>query len=198
MKTKLILLLSLAFAANVALHAQTVAPLDADAAAKALSAAPPHPKFLTKGIPSPVVSRKYARSKGVDVEIVEHADGKLEEFNFVNVPVLFVVNSDRLLDRVSRENLQKIADIMKDQIDNTPTARFQVEGHTSSEGSAEQNDKLSKDRAARVVQLLTEEYHVPGSALIAEGLGASQAQFAANAPEAQRKEDRRVLVARPR
>jgi len=196
MKAKLLLLL--AFVSTAALHAQTAAPLDTEAAARALGSAPEHPRGLTKGIPSPIVSRKYAHSKGVDVEIVEHADGNKEEFNFVNVPVLFVVDTDRLLDRVSRENVQKIAEIMKVQIAKTPTAKFQIEGHTSSEGSADHNQKLSGSRAARVIQILTQEYLVPASALLAEGLGASQAQFPASAPEAQRQADRRVLVARPR
>jgi outer membrane protein OmpA-like peptidoglycan-associated protein len=195
---KAILIVFLACVANAALHAQTAAPLDAAAAAKALSAAPEHPRFITKGIPSPIVSRKYAHSKGVDVEIVEHADGNKEEFNFVNVPVLFVVDTDRLLDRVSQENVQKIADIMKDEIAKTPTAKFQVEGHTSSEGAATHNQSLSVVRADRVFRILTQDYQVPASALISEGLGASQAQFPANAPEAQRQADRRVLVARTR
>ena len=190
MKAKLTLLL--AFSATVALHAQTAAPLDTDAAARALSVAPPHPRFVTKGIPSPIVARKYVRSKGVDVEIVEHADGAKEEFNFVNMPVLFEKDTDKLLDRVSEENVKKIAKVMKDQITETPTAKFQIEGHTSSEGSVDHNQKLSELRAARIFQTLTQEYQVPATALITEGLGASQAQSPPNPA------DRRVLVARPR
>ena len=54
---------------------------------------------------------------------MEHADGNKDEFNFVNVPVLFVVDTDRLLDRVSQENVQKIAEIMKDQLEKPPTAK---------------------------------------------------------------------------
>jgi outer membrane protein OmpA-like peptidoglycan-associated protein len=194
MKAKLIF--ALTFVVSVALHAQTAAPLDAEAAAKALGSAPEHPRFITKGIPSPIVSRKYARSKGVDVEIVEHADGNKEEFNFVNVPVLFVVDTDRLLDRVSQDNVRKIADIIKEQIAKSPTARFQIEGHTSSEGGADRNQKLSEIRAARVAQILTRDYQTPATALVAEGLGATQAQFPANATEEQRQTDRRVLVTR--
>ena len=179
--------------------AQTAAPLDEKAAEAALGTAPAR-RLVPKGPPSPVVERTYQKgAKGLDVEILEHENGAREEINFVNVPVLFVKDQDELVDDVSRENVHKIAGIMLTALKESPEAKFQIEGHTSAEGSEEHNKILSELRADRIYRLLTQENGVPATALpTVEGLGAEHARFPKTAPEADLAQDRRVIIARPR
>jgi outer membrane protein OmpA-like peptidoglycan-associated protein len=181
-------------------YAQSAAPWDENAAAAALGTVPTRPRLVPKGPPSPVVERTYQKgTKGLDVEIVEHENGTKEEINFVNVPVLFVKDQDELLDDVSRENVRKIAGIMLSALKQSPEARFQIEGHTSAEGSDEHNKTLSELRADRIYRLLTQDNGVPATALpTVEGLGAEHARFPKTAPEADLAQDRRVIIARPR
>jgi outer membrane protein OmpA-like peptidoglycan-associated protein len=186
--------------AVIGADAQTAAPLDEDAAAAVLGTAPARPRLVPKGPPSPVVERTYRKgAKGLDVEIVEHESGTKEEINFVNVPVLFVKDQDELFDHVSRENVRKIAEIMLAALKESPEAKFQIEGHTSAEGSDDHNRILSKLRANRIYRLLTQDNGVPAAALpTVEGLGAEYARFPKTAPESDLEQDRRVIIARPR
>jgi outer membrane protein OmpA-like peptidoglycan-associated protein len=194
------LLTILVFLTAIEAEAQTAPPLDENAAAAALGTPPKRPRLVPKGPPSPVVERTYHKgAKGLDVEIVEHENGTKEEINFVNVPVLFVKDQDELLDDVSRENVHKIAGIILAALKGSPEAKFQIEGHTSAEGSDEHNKILSELRADRIYRLLTQDSGVPATALpTVEGLGAEHARFPKTAPEADLAQDRRVIIARPR
>jgi outer membrane protein OmpA-like peptidoglycan-associated protein len=176
-----------------ALRAQTAAPLDPAAARATLSEQAEKPKFRPKAA---VQGRSYTRNaKGVDVEIVEYASGQKEEHPYVPVPLLFKVDSDELLDDVSRRNLRELATILHDL--NATGVRFVIQGHTSAEGNAEHNKALSDKRAQKIRALLVENLGLSADAVKETvGFGSEFAQASANAPESNRQQDRRVLVVR--
>ena len=84
--------------------------------------------------------------------------------------------------------LQNIADIMKEY----PNAKFEIEGHTDSQGSDELNQRLSNDRAASVRDYLT-TIGMDGSRLTSVGYGESK-PIATNATKAGRQQNRRVEI----
>ena len=84
--------------------------------------------------------------------------------------------------------LQNIADIMKEY----PNARFEIEGHTDSQGSDKLNEKLSNDRAASVKDYLT-TIGMNGSKLTSIGYGESK-PIATNATKEGRQQNRRVEI----
>ena len=72
---------------------------------------------------------------------------------------------------------------------------FDIEGHTSTDGTNEYNVTLSVARAQCVYAELTQHYGVPASMLSAHGYGESFPMYPqGNEPEMQM--DRRVLVVR--
>ena len=131
-----------------------------------------------------------------NVVIVEE-QGKSLELPFVTLPVLFVVDTAQLLDAESRAALEQTATLIKGITQTEPTAIFDIEGHTSTEGTDEHNSRLSAERATRVFTELTQRYGVPATALTAHGYGE---KFAMNpeGSESQLQADRRVLVVRTR
>jgi|GEM_PF-2602863 len=183
--------------------AQQAQPLDVDAARATLSAKPPRNPVKST---SPIIKRSYERRAGkglavetgaavtVEVEIIQREDGSTEEHPFVSLPILFIVNSNTLLDATSRTNADQMAGILSDLIQRE-NARFIVQGHTSAEGDTEANQALSAQRAVSILALLTAK-GVPSSALTPLGLGETCAQFPETAPDSQRQFDRRVLIVR--
>jgi outer membrane protein OmpA-like peptidoglycan-associated protein len=73
--------------------------------------------------------------------------------------------------------------------------RFVIEAHTSAEGSFEENQILSQERAEAIARALIRE-GVPMEQVIPVGFGESEAQHPADAPAADRLKDRRVIVFR--
>ena len=183
----------LLLAALQPVRAQTAAPLDPAAARATLSEQAEKPKFRPKAA---VQGRSYTRNaKGVDVEIVEFASGQKEEHPYVPVPLLFKVDSDELLDDVSRRNLRELAAILHDL--SATGVRFVIQGHTSAEGSPEHNKTLSDKRAQKIRELLVGNLGVSSDAVKETvGFGSEFARVPANAPESTRQQDRRVLVVR--
>jgi len=117
------------------------------------------------------------------------------ELPYVTIPVLFVKETAELLDAESRSALTQTAGAIMEVLKKNPTAVFDIEGHTSTEGTTEFNLNLSAQRAQRVYQELTSRYAVPASALSAHGYGESYPRYP-NGTEAQMTLDRRVLVVR--
>lgn len=195
------------------LRGEEAPPLDAERARMALGIRHRNPVKSS----SPIVKRTYERrpAKGVDVEtgaaapatgadrgelvdveIVHREDGSTEVRPFVALPILFVVNSDELLDEISRRNVEAMAGVLKDLSSHGP-AHFAVQGHTSAEGARDSNQILSERRAARIEALLAAK-GVEAKTLSAVGLGEDASRFPEHAPEPQRQEDRRVLIVRMR
>lgn len=197
-------------AATPFLRGEEAPPLDAERARTALGIRYRNPVKSS----SPIVKRTYERrpAKGldveagaaagadagelVDVEIVHREDGSTEVRPFVPLPILFVVNSDQLLDETSRRNVEAMAGVLRELSADGP-AHFAVQGHTSAEGARDSNQTLSQRRAARIEALLAAK-GVEAKALTAVGLGEDAARFPEHAPEPQRQEDRRVLIVRMR
>lgn len=215
------LLLSIAFALarfTPDAGAQEAERLNPGQARAALSVKPPRNPVKSS---SPIVKRSYERrpSKGldvevgpaaagaggsgpsptapageVDVEVVHREDGSTEVRPYVPLPILFVVGEDTLLDATSRANVDEMARILKD-LGEKERAIFQIQGHTSAEGTTAANQALSEKRAARIRALLAAKQVDPGI-LDSIGLGEDSAQFSENAPDSQRQLDRRVLIVR--
>ncbi|HKL36324.1 MAG TPA: OmpA family protein [Salegentibacter sp.] len=115
-----------------------------------------------------------------DVEVIS-------ELNEYSQTVLFDLNKATIRDN-SEEALESIAEIMNEY----PNTIFHIEGHTDSTGSAEYNEKLSRERA-QSVELWLEENGVPSSRLTSEGYG-EERPIATNNTAAGRQENRRVEI----
>lgn len=193
--------LSALFLSCLPASAQEAQPLDVEAARAALSPRPPRNPVKSS---APIVKRTYERRAGkglgletgggASVEVIHRSDGSTEEHPFVSLPILFVVNSDSLLDATSRRNADQMAALLAELIQKD-NARFVIQGHTSAEGDVQANQMLSEQRAARLHALLTGK-GLPASALTPLGLGETCASASATAPEPQRQLDRRVLIVR--
>ncbi len=127
-----------------------------------------------------------------DVVIVEG-----RELPYITVPVLFVKETAELLDAESRMAIEETAAAIHEILKTDPAAMFDIEGHTSTDGTDEFNLQLSADRARRIHQELTRRYTVPISALSAHGYGEMYPRFPSGTEE-QMVLDRRVLVVRKR
>ena len=117
------------------------------------------------------------------------------ELPYITIPVLFVKETAELLDVESRVSLEETAVAIMEVLKTQPTAVFDIEGHTSTDGTNEFNLKLSADRARRIHKVLTQRYSVPASSLSAHGYGEMYPKFP-NGNEEQMLSDRRVLVVR--
>ncbi len=137
-----------------------------------------------------VGSRVYNSTRSVVV-----VEGR--ELPYVTVPVLFVKETAELLDSESRASLDQTAAAITEITKADPTAVFDIEGHTSTDGTDEMNMTLSAARAKRVYDELTIRYKIPATVLSAHGYGESYPMYP-NGSEAQMMLDRRVLVVRSR
>ncbi len=117
------------------------------------------------------------------------------ELPYITIPVLFEKETAKLLDTESRAALEETAAAILEVLKTQPTAVFDIEGHTSTDGTDEFNLTLSADRARRVYQELTQRYSVPATALSAHGYGEMYPTYPSGTEE-QMVMDRRVLVVR--
>lgn len=69
----------------------------------------------------------------------------------------------------SKTELERLIQLMNDN----PTLKIELSGHTDSRGDAAYNMKLSKDRAASVVKYLV-EHGIPANRLESAGYGETQ------------------------
>lgn len=139
------------------------------------------------------IQRTYDRTR--NVVIVPADDGQSTELPYVAAPVLFVQGTAELLDQTADEDLRALAQSILEVHSQDPNARFVIEGHTSTDGSAEDNQLLSTQRASRTHSLLVGSLGVPAGILSMIGYGEDYAQYP-EASEAQLQLDRRVLVVR--
>jgi len=150
-------------------------------------------KYLTKSVGGdPVTKRFYTK----DALVVTRQSGATETRPYVAVPLLFRVNTAELLDPISRDNVLKLAALLK-SFDAEKTA-FAIEGHASAEGDPQRNRELSQLRAAEINSLLRAEGVRAALLVRQEGFGADHATQSRTAGEPQRQQDRRVLVVQER
>lgn len=74
-------------------------------------------------------------------------------------------------------------------------ARFEIGGHTDSQGADALNQTLSEQRAAHIRDLLVSSYGMNAGSVLAKGYGKSQ-PVASNDTEAGRAKNRRVVIKR--
>ena len=127
--------------------------------------------------------------------VVVADQGQSRELPYVTLPVLFVKETAKLLDNESHAALQQVADVILAVSKTEPSATYDIEGHTSTDGTDAYNMELSTDRAKRVFEVLTQKYGVPATSLSAHGYGKMYPMFP-QGTEAQMQQDRRVLVVR--
>jgi outer membrane protein OmpA-like peptidoglycan-associated protein len=118
-----------------------------------------------------------------------------KELPYITIPVLFEKETSKLLDMESRVALEETAAAILEVLKTHPAAVFDIEGHTSTDGTNEFNITLSADRARRIHQELTQRYSIPATVLSAHGYGEMYPSFP-NGNEEQMMLDRRVLVVR--
>lgn len=121
--------------------------------------------------------------------------GQSRELPYVTLPVLFVKETSELLDDESRNALQQVAGVILAISKTEAGTVFDIEGHTSTDGTSEYNATLSAARAQRVFDELTQRYGVPVSVLSAHGYGESFPMYP-QGNETEMQQDRRVLVVR--
>jgi outer membrane protein OmpA-like peptidoglycan-associated protein len=185
----------------------TVQLLDPVVVRRQLSIAPrvvvaptaPPPVLGTVPVPPPeaiaVVNRPrrvYVAERNV-VQVQEREETR--ELPYVTLPVLFVKETAELLDAESRAALDQMAGVILEIAKTEPNAKFDIEGHTSTDGADDFNLNLSVARAKRVHEELTQRYGVPASVLTAHGYGENHPVYP-QGTEAQMQQDRRVLVVR--
>ncbi|MDI1312699.1 OmpA family protein [Prosthecobacter sp.] len=136
--------------------------------------------------------RVYQSERNV---VVVQDQNETRELPYVTLPVLFVKETAELLDAESRAALEQVASVIRNVSQTTPGAIFDIEGHTSTDGTNEFNATLSAARAQRVYDELTLRYKVPAEVLSAHGYGESFPMYP-NGNEGQMQMDRRVLVVR--
>ena len=193
---------------------QAARPLDPGVVRRQLSLAPrvvivPTPPASTVVAPPPVEIVKTTKTTTVvdtpgrprrvynserSVVVVED-QGQSRELTYVTLPVLFVKETAELLDAESRGALEQVAGVILEVSKTEAGALFDIEGHTSTDGTDEFNVTLSAARAQRVYDELTRNYGVPASALSAHGYGENFPMYP-NGSEEQMQQDRRVLVVR--
>lgn len=138
----------------------------------------------TPGLPTRVYSTER------NVVLVEG-----RELPYLTLPVLFVEGTADLLDAESRLAIEDTAAAIKDVLAANPTAVFDVEGHTSTDGADEMNMALSANRSRTIYTGLIQQYGVPATALAAHGYGENFPKYP-DGTEEQMVLDRRVLVVR--
>ncbi len=139
-------------------------------------------------------TRVYNSERNV---VVVEEQGQKRELPYVTLPVLFVKETNELLDDQSRAALEQIAGVIMAITKTEAGTVFDIEGHTSTDGTDEFNIQLSAARAKRVYDELTQTYGVPAAVLSAHGYGETFPMFP-NGNEEQMQMDRRVLVVRTR
>ncbi|WP_295123304.1 OmpA family protein [uncultured Chitinophaga sp.] len=90
----------------------------------------------------------------------------------------------------SRQQVNNLAAIL----DAFPATKIKIGGYTDKQGDEAVNLKLSKERAEAVIAALQGANAKPAQLQGAEGYGSQYAKAAANAPDEDRKTDRRISV----
>jgi len=110
----------------------------------------------------------------------------LEEGRAVTNDILFDVNSD-----VIKASSYAIIDQVGNALQQNPSVRVMIIGHTDSDGTAAHNMDLSQRRAAAVRNYLTTHFPIDNARLTSDGKGATQ-PVAPNTTETGKAKNRRV------
>ncbi len=110
--------------------------------------------------------------------------------------ILFQFGTAELEGTQSLEQIRQLGEALRDP--RLKDAQVAVQGHTDNVGSVEFNQKLSEARAAKIVELLTQNYGIPAQNLqpVGKGKSAPIAGSVAIQTDEQRAQNRRVVVER--
>jgi outer membrane protein OmpA-like peptidoglycan-associated protein len=107
--------------------------------------------------------------------------------------IVFRPGSTQFSDTRSYDMVVALSEALQDPA--LENERFVIEAHTSAEGSFEENQILSQERAEAIARALVRE-GVSLEQVIPVGYGESEARHPANSPEELRSRDRRIVVVR--
>lgn len=133
------------------------------------------------GLPNTTYIKNIRLAKGA----VPLYDRMMQDGKFISYGITFDVGKS-IIKPESAGELNRIVQLMQEN----PSLRFSVEGHTDATGSAPTNQKLSEARAEAVVSRLV-EMGIDRSRLISKGLGQNN-PIADNASAEGRAKNRRV------
>jgi len=151
-------------------------------------------KKIAQAAPVPESSAaEKARAEPVPAEAIEKEEetttAEPEKISYDFKTIQFEFNSS-VLKTFSYPVLDQIAKAIKKD----PSVKFNVDGHSSAEGSLERNQTLSTDRANSVKSYLVSS-GVGASALVATGYGESK-PITQNTTEAGKAQNRRVEISK--
>jgi outer membrane protein OmpA-like peptidoglycan-associated protein len=136
------------------------------------------------------IMHKMVRVAAMEQSVVVSSEQITKAMGAEGKVVFYGIYFDTDKATLKTESAPTLAEMAKWLKTNASTKVFIV-GHTDMQGSAEHNQKLSRDRAAAVVAALTKEHGVKADRLVAEGVG-PLAPVASNADESGRAKNRRV------
>lgn len=143
-----------------------------------------------RGDPCEQISHTIIRVAGMEQSIVVTADQIAKAIGSEGKVVFYGIYFDHNKATVKPESAPSLAEMAK-WLKANASARVFIVGHTDMQGSSELNQKLSQDRAAAVVAVLTKEHGIKADRLAPAGVG-PLAPVASNANEAGRAKNRRV------
>ena len=157
-------------------------------------AAPPSEKRTTTISPEHLARlRQVGADRGIAVVPASNGQSQCSvtvnpnsSISFPNI--LFKLNSTELADEASRQQVENIAEAMRQQAGKT----FVLEGHTCDLGSEPHNQSLSERRAAAIFALLTARGVAP-TQIVPLGFGESRPELP-NTSDTNRELNRRVIL----
>lgn len=136
------------------------------------------------------ISHKIIRVAGMEQSVVVSSEQIAKAMGAEGKVVFYGIYFDTDKATLKTESAPTLAEMAK-WLNTNASAKVFIVGHTDMQGSAERNQKLSRDRAASVIAALTRDHGIKADRLSAEGIG-PLAPVASNAGEAGRAKNRRV------
>jgi len=136
------------------------------------------------------IIHSIVRVAAMEQSVVVSADQIAKDMGDGGKVVFYGIYFDTDKATLKAESAPTLAEMAKWLKTNTDAKVFIV-GHTDMQGSAERNQKLSRERASAVIFSLAKEHGIAANRLIAEGVG-PLAPVASNGNDAGRAKNRRV------
>jgi len=136
------------------------------------------------------ISHKIIRVAGMEQSVVVSSEQIAKAMGDEGKVVFYGIYFDTDKATLKAESTPTLAEMAK-WLKTNASAKVFIVGHTDMQGSAERNQKLSRDRAASVIAVLTKDHDIKADRLGAEGVG-PLAPVASNVSEAGRAKNRRV------
>lgn len=136
------------------------------------------------------ISHAVIRVAGMEQSVVVSSEQIAKAMGAEGKVVFYGIYFDTDKATLKAESTPTLAEMAK-WLKTNASAKVFIVGHTDMQGSAEHNQKLSRDRAAAVIAALTRDHGIKADRLAAEGVG-PLAPVASNAGDAGRAKNRRV------